>query len=65
MLDMYSAWAQMESFKALRHELESDQEIQRMLFVSNHAPASYRRILVWLASMMIAWGEYLRVRYTD
>jgi len=64
MLDMQTAWAQMECFKALRHELESSQGIQRILPRSGHVSASYRGILVWLASLMIACGEYLRTRYT-
>jgi hypothetical protein len=63
MLDIQTAWAQIESFKALRHELESGEDIRRILLKPNHVSASYRRILVWLASLMIACGEYLRARY--
>jgi hypothetical protein len=62
-LDMQTAWAQIETFKALRHELESSEDIRRILPKPNHMPASYRRLMVWLASLMIARGEYLRARY--
>ncbi len=63
MLDMQTAWAQIESFKALRHELESGEDIRRILPESSHVSAPYRGILLWLASLMIACGEYLRARY--
>jgi hypothetical protein len=53
----------MESFKALRHEMESGENIRRILPGPNHVSASYRGMLVWLASLMIVWGEYLRARY--
>jgi len=60
---MQTAWAQIETFKALRHELESSEDIRRTLPKPNHMSASYRRLMAWLASLMIARGEYLRARY--
>ncbi len=62
MLDLTTGVAQIEAVKALAHELETEEELRRALRTVR-APVTYRRIMVWLASLMIAWGEQLQARY--
>ncbi len=63
MLDMTTGVAQVEAVKALVHELETEQELRCALSRPVRVFVLYRRIMAWLASLMIEWGEQLQARY--
>ncbi len=57
--------AQMETFKALKHETENDEDVRRVLASLERGPGAqriYGRAVAWLARRLIACGEQLQAR---
>lgn len=54
---------QQERYKDLRRQAEKERLLRQVLTRSKHHSRLHHRLLIWLASRLIAWGQGLEERY--